>query len=196
MARRAAMAEGPGASRRWPCESTIATWDSRSARAWVTTALETHGGRAVAVEHVDGVHEADLGSLVAHHERVRTRAAAEEAHALEELAVGHAGRREDDVRARARGRSCGRRDPRPRRCPSARRGRARRRFGTGSGPGSRRRGSASAAAARTPSGAPPMPRTAWTPVPWTAQAIAAERSPSVMSLMRAPVARTSSTSSS
>ena len=48
----------------------------------------------------------------------------------------------------------------------------------------------------TPSGAPPMPITAWTPVPETAQLIAADRSPSVMSLIRAPAARTSSISAS
>ena len=40
----------------------------------------------------------------------------------------------------------------------------------------------------TPSGAPPMPITAWTPVPETAHEIAADRSPSQMSLIRAPAA--------
>ncbi len=48
----------------------------------------------------------------------------------------------------------------------------------------------------TPSGAPPIPITAWTPVPWTAHEIAADRSPSLMSLMRAPVERTSAISDS
>ena len=48
----------------------------------------------------------------------------------------------------------------------------------------------------TPSGAPPMPITAWTPVPDTAQLIAADRSPSPMSLIRAPAARTSAMRSS
>jgi hypothetical protein len=43
----------------------------------------------------------------------------------------------------------------------------------------------------TPSGAPPIPITAWTPVPCTAQLIAADTSPSEMSLIRAPVPRTS-----
>ena len=41
-----------------------------------------------------------------------------------------------------------------------------------------------------------MPMTAWTPVPDTAHEIAAERSPSVMSLIRAPASRTSSISDS
>src|SRR5258708_6225841 len=44
----------------------------------------------------------------------------------------------------------------------------------------------SAAAASTPSGAPPVPMTAWTAVPDTATDIAAIKSPSSMSLMRAP----------
>src|SRR6266508_502775 len=52
----------------------------------------------------------------------------------------------------------------------------------------------SAAAARTPSGAPPVPMTACSPVPATATEMAAMRSPSSMSLMRAPLARTSATS--
>ena len=43
----------------------------------------------------------------------------------------------------------------------------------------------------TPSGAPPVPITAWTPVPETAHEIAADRSPSPMSLIRAPACRTS-----
>ena len=43
-----------------------------------------------------------------------------------------------------------------------------------------------AAAVITPSGAPPMPITAWMPVPRTAAEMPAERSPSVISLMRAP----------
>jgi hypothetical protein len=46
----------------------------------------------------------------------------------------------------------------------------------------------------TPSGAPPMPMTAWTPVPDTAHEIAADRSPSLISLIRAPAARTSAIS--
>ena len=54
----------------------------------------------------------------------------------------------------------------------------------------------SAAAVITPSGAPPMPITAWTPVPWTAHEIAAETSPSEISLIRAPVPRTSAISAS
>jgi hypothetical protein len=37
--------------------------------------------------------------------------------------------------------------------------------------------------------------TAWTPVPETAQEIAADRSPSLISLIRAPAARTAATSS-
>ena len=44
-----------------------------------------------------------------------------------------------------------------------------------------------AAAVRTPSGRPPMPMTAWTPVPETAAAMPAERSPSPISRIRAPV---------
>ena len=45
-----------------------------------------------------------------------------------------------------------------------------------------------AAAVRTPSGAPPMPITACTPDPTTAAAMPAERSPSPINRMRAPVA--------
>ena len=41
-----------------------------------------------------------------------------------------------------------------------------------------------------------MPMTAWTPVPETAHEIAADRSPSEMSLIRAPTARTSAISAS
>ena len=41
-----------------------------------------------------------------------------------------------------------------------------------------------------------MPMTAWTPVPDTAQEIAADRSPSPMSLIRAPASRTSAISAS
>ena len=48
----------------------------------------------------------------------------------------------------------------------------------------------------TPSGAPPIPITAWMPVPWTAQLIAADTSPSLISLIRAPVPRTSAIRSS
>src|SRR6187397_2706608 len=46
-----------------------------------------------------------------------------------------------------------------------------------------------AAAVSTPSGAPPMPMTAWTPLPRTAAAMPAERSPSEINRMRAPVTR-------
>ena len=46
-----------------------------------------------------------------------------------------------------------------------------------------------AAAVSTPSGAPPVPITACTPVPTTAAAMPADRSPSPMSWIRAPVAR-------
>ena len=53
-----------------------------------------------------------------------------------------------------------------------------------------------AAAASTPSGAPPMPMTAWTLVPRTAAEMPAERSPSEISRMRAPALRISSISSS
>ena len=41
-----------------------------------------------------------------------------------------------------------------------------------------------------------MPMTAWTPVPETAHEIAADRSPSLMSLIRAPASRTSAISAS
>ena len=51
-----------------------------------------------------------------------------------------------------------------------------------------------AAAVSTPSGAPPVPITACTPLPTTAAAIPAERSPSPIRRMRAPVVRISSTS--
>ena len=48
-----------------------------------------------------------------------------------------------------------------------------------------------AAAVSTPSGAPPVPITAWTPEPTTAAVMPAERSPSPINRMRAPVARMS-----
>ena len=48
-----------------------------------------------------------------------------------------------------------------------------------------------AAAVSTPSGAPPMPMTACTPLPTTAAAMPAERSPSEIRRMRAPAARIS-----
>ena len=48
-----------------------------------------------------------------------------------------------------------------------------------------------AAAVSTPSGAPPVPITACTPLPATAAAMPADRSPSPMRRMRAPVARIS-----
>ena len=53
-----------------------------------------------------------------------------------------------------------------------------------------------AAAASTPSGAPPLPMTAWTPLPTTAAPMAAVRSPSPISRMRAPAARMSAISGS
>ena len=53
-----------------------------------------------------------------------------------------------------------------------------------------------AAAVSTPSGAPPMPITACTPLPATAAAMPADRSPSPISRMRAPVARISAMSCS
>ena len=56
----------------------------REARA--DPALEPDARRAVAVEHVDRVDEADLLGLVGHHQRVRPGAAAEEADALEQVA--------------------------------------------------------------------------------------------------------------
>ena len=51
-----------------------------------------------------------------------------------------------------------------------------------------------AAAVSTPSGAPPIPITAWTPLPATAAAMPADRSPSPIRRMRAPVARMSAIS--
>ena len=48
-----------------------------------------------------------------------------------------------------------------------------------------------AAAVSTPSGAPPVPITACTPVPTTAAAMPADRSPSPIRRIRAPVARIS-----
>ena len=48
--------------------------------------LEADPRRRVAVEHVDRVHEADLLGLVGHHQRVRPRAATEEADPLEQVA--------------------------------------------------------------------------------------------------------------
>ena len=103
--------------------------------------LEPDGRRPIAVEHVDRVDEPDLLRLVGHHERVGPRAAAEEPDALEQVARGHAGRREDEVLAGREVLGASRPAPR-RRGPSRRRGRAPRRCGSGSGPGSRRRGSA------------------------------------------------------
>ena len=85
----------------------------------LATLLEPDARRAVAVEHVDRVDEADLLGLVGHHQRVGPRAAAEEADALEQVAGGDAGRGEDEVLA---GRQVlGAVDARPRRRgPSAR----------------------------------------------------------------------------
>ncbi len=48
---------------------------------------------------MDGVDEADQPAGVAHHQRVGARAAAEEADAAQELAIGHAGGAEDEVLA-------------------------------------------------------------------------------------------------
>src|SRR4051794_14218697 len=62
--------------------------------------LESDPRRAVTVEHVDSVDEADLLGLVGHHQRVRAGAATEEADALEQVAGGDAGRGEDEVVAR------------------------------------------------------------------------------------------------
>ena len=54
----------------------------------------------------------------------------------------------------------------------------------------------SAAAAMTPSGVPPIPNSTSTPASGHAVAIAPKMSPSPISLMRAPLARTSAMSSS
>ena len=69
-------------------------------------AVRVGPGRAVPIEHVDGVDEADLLGLVGHHQRVGPRAAAEEPHALEQVAGRDAGGGEDEVLARARGPRC------------------------------------------------------------------------------------------
>ena len=62
--------------------------------------LEADPRRAVPVEHVDRVDEADLLGLVGHHQRMGPCPAAEEADAFEQVAGGHPGRREDEVLAR------------------------------------------------------------------------------------------------
>ena len=123
--------------------------------------------------------------LALHDDRAGANAIAEEADAFHQRAVGDAGRGEDE---RLAGRQVLRRvdplqvgDPhRPaalfvlgrRRRPAARR--------------SRRCRQRIAAAVSTPSGAPPMPITACTPIPPTAAAMPADRSPSGISRMRAP----------
>src|SRR6185436_2369116 len=61
---------------------------------------ESDPGWAVPIEHVDRVDEADLLRPIRHHERVRPRAAAEEAHALEQVAARDARGREDQAVAR------------------------------------------------------------------------------------------------
>src|SRR2546423_1399764 len=48
----------------------------------ITLPLQPDGGWPIPVEHVDRVDEADLLGLIAHHERMGPRAAAEEADAL------------------------------------------------------------------------------------------------------------------
>src|SRR5829696_3633882 len=72
----------------------------RCASAATLVGLETDARRALAVEHVDGVHEPHGLRLVGHHERVRTGAAAEEPHALEQVARRDPGRREHEILAR------------------------------------------------------------------------------------------------
>src|SRR6478735_1234716 len=62
--------------------------------------LEPDPWRAVAVEHVDGVDEADLLGSVGHHQRMGPRPATEEADALEQIAGRHTGGREDEILAR------------------------------------------------------------------------------------------------
>ena len=124
-----------------------------------------------------------------HEHRVGPRAAAEEADALEQVAVGHAGRDEDDALAARQ--IVGAVHAvvvvdahRPRTLASAS-------LRDRSARGSRRRGTAAPPRRGRPPGAPPMPITAWTPVPATATEIAAVTSPSSMSLMRAPACRSS-----
>ena len=143
---------------------------------------------------MDGVDEADLLRLVGHHQRVRPRAAAEEADALEEVAGRDAGRGEDEVLAR--GEVLGAVDAalvavaHPRAAlallvvaiPEAG-------LDLAAEAAQGRRGDhalrgAADAHDRVDAGA------------LTAQLIAAERSPSEMSLIRAPAARTSAMSAS
>src|SRR6478735_7123612 len=62
--------------------------------------LEPDPWRAVAVEHVDRVDEADLLGAVGHHQRMGPRSATEEANALQQIAGGHAGGGEDEILAR------------------------------------------------------------------------------------------------
>ena len=127
--------------------------------------LEPDRRRPAPVEHVDRVDEPDLLRLVGHHERVGPGATAEEADALEQVAARHPGRGEDEVVARREVLGRGRPGPRRRRCPSAsaraRSSSLRNRKRAWISPPRQR----SAAAVITPSGAPPMPITAWTPVP-------------------------------
>ena len=51
--------------------------------------LQTDARWTVAVEHVNSVDKPDLFGLVAHHQRVSARAAAEEAYAVEQVTLGH-----------------------------------------------------------------------------------------------------------
>ena len=81
----AARGRGPG---RRPADRDAGTRERLGPACLIERArrLEPDGRRAVPVEHVDGVDEADLLALVGHHERVGARAAAEEADALEQVA--------------------------------------------------------------------------------------------------------------
>ena len=148
----------PARSRRWDGEGWTLVEPAR-ARARVAGRLQPDGRRPVPVEHVDRVHEADLLGLVGHHQRVRPRAAAEEADALEQLA--RRSRRSPRTRGCSppRGPRSGRPGPRRRgRASSAARSRSsslRNRKRAWISPPRQR----SAAAVITPSGAPPMPIT-------------------------------------
>src|SRR5690349_21360907 len=62
--------------------------------------LEANARGSRPIEHVDGVDEANGLRLVGHHERVRPGPAAEEADTVEQVTIGDARRREDEVIAR------------------------------------------------------------------------------------------------
>ena len=128
-----------------------------------------------------------------HHEALRPDAVAEETDAFQERPLRDAAGGEDDALAgsqvlRAVDARRGRRSP----CGAS--GRRRTGVVSTSRPWISPFRQRMAAAVSTPSGAPPIPITAWTPVPSTAAEMPAERSPSPISRIRAPALRMSAIS--